>query len=632
MKKLVVNLLLCILFAAGAISAPANETVNVEDSGKESLVPLADPFILLDGNVYYAYGTHSDRGIEVYKSYNLKEWEYVGLALDKTGSYGDKWFWAPEVYKINGKYYMYYSADEHICVATSDHPDGPFRQQVMKPMLESEKAIDNSLFIDDDGTPYLFFVRFNDGNNIWVAELEKDLMTLKLNTLHPCIHVSQPWEKALGRVNEGPFVIKRNGVYYLTYSANDFRSPDYGIGCATTTNIMGTWTKYADNPVFQKPVGLVGVGHHALFTDKNGKLRVVFHAHHDSTQVHPRCMYIGSVSFKKESGADKLKIAPDYLTPVLIKHPVLTGKDTARFYKNPVVDRSLPDPSVIKGDDGYFYLFATEDIRNMPVFRSRNLVDWSFVRTAFTDATRPRFVDGGGLWAPDINKIGDKYVLYYAMSKWGGEWQCGIGRAVSDKVEGPYKDLGKLFISSGIGVQNSIDPCYVEDNGKKYLFWGSFHGIYAIRLSNDGLSVYDGARPQQVAGTAYEGVYIHKRKGYYYMFASTGSCCDGLKSTYETVVGRSKTLMGPYVDKNGRPMMKNHHVTLIHRNGAFVGTGHDSEIVTDRSGNDWLLYHAYRTADVDAGRVLMLDKINWKDGWPEVATDSPSLISKIPDL
>lgn len=79
----------------------------------------------------------------------------------------------------------------------------------------------------------------------------------------------------------------------------------------------------------------------------------------------------------------------------------------------------------------------------------------------------------------------------------------------------------------------------MEDNGKKYLFWGSFRGIYGIELSGDGLSVRDGAKKKQVAGTAYEGTYIHKRGDYYYLFASIGSCCEGLKSTYTTVVGRS---------------------------------------------------------------------------------------------
>ena len=298
-------------------------------------------------------------------------------------------------------------------------------------------------------------------------------------------------------------------------------------------------------------------------------------------------------------------------------------------YSNPVIDYSLPDPSIIKGEDGYFYLYATEDIRNLPIHRSKDLVNWEFVGTAFTDATRPDFDPEGGIWAPDINKIGDKYVLYYSMSVWGGEWTCGIGCAVSDRPEGPFKDCGMMFRSNGIKVQNSIDPFYIEDNGHKYLFWGSFRGIYARELSEDGLSLKSGSSPVQIAGTAYEGTYIHKRGGYYYMFASIGSCCEGLKSTYTTVVGRSTSLFGPYLDKKGQSMMDNHHEILIHKNDSFVGTGHNSEIVSDNAGTDWLFYHAVSVANPD-GRVLMLDKVDWIDGWPSVEGNSPSVKSEKP--
>ena len=298
-------------------------------------------------------------------------------------------------------------------------------------------------------------------------------------------------------------------------------------------------------------------------------------------------------------------------------------------YSNPVIDYSLPDPSIIKGEDGYFYLYATEDIRNLPIHRSKDLVNWEFLGTAFTDENSPDFEPNGGIWAPEINKIGDKYVLYYSMSVWGGEWTCGIGCAVSDRPEGPFKDCGMMFRSNGIKVQNSIDPFYIEDNGHKYLFWGSFRGIYAIELSEDGLSLKSGSSPVQIAGTAYEGTYIHKRGGYYYMFASIGSCCEGLKSTYTTVVGRSTSLFGPYLDKKGQSMMDNHHEILIHKIDIFVVTGHISEIVSDNAGTDWLFYHAVSVANPD-GRVLMLDKIDLIDGWPSVEGNSPSVKSEKP--
>ena len=314
--------------------------------------------------------------------------------------------------------------------------------------------------------------------------------------------------------------------------------------------------------------------------------------------------------------------------PEPAEEPVVEAKST---YRNPVIDYSLPDPTIIKADDGYFYLYATEDIRNTPIHRSRNLVDWEEIGTAFTEETRPTFEPKGGLWAPDINYVDGQYVLYYSMSVWGGEWTCGIGVATSDKPEGPFIDKGPLFRSKTIQVQNSIDQFFMEDNGKKYLFWGSFRGIYGIELSGDGLSVRDGAKKKQVAGTAYEGTYIHKRGDYYYLFASIGSCCEGLKSTYTTVVGRSDSLFGPYTDKQGRPMMENHHEVLIHGNDAFVGTGHNSEIVTDDRGNDWVLYHAV-SREHPTGRVLMLDRIRWRDGWPEVEGASPSLEAEAPEF
>lgn len=303
---------------------------------------------------------------------------------------------------------------------------------------------------------------------------------------------------------------------------------------------------------------------------------------------------------------------------------VTTNSDDILKYRNPVVNYSLPDPTVIKVENGYFYVYATENIRNTPIHRSKDLVNWELVGTAFANETRPNFEPKGGLWAPDINFINGKYVLYYSMSVWGGEWTCGIGVATADKPEGPFTDHGKLFRSNEIDVQNSIDQFYIEDKGRKYLFWGSFRGLFVIELADDGLSIKEGSVKKQIAGTAYEGVYIHKRNGYYYMFASIGSCCEGLKSTYTTVVGRSDNLFGPYLDKNDKSMMDNNHEIVIKKNEKFVGTGHNSEIIKDKNGNEWMLYHAVSVENAN-GRVLMLDQIKWNNGWPYVEGGSPSL-------
>lgn len=292
----------------------------VERAADGAPVPLADPFILLHGDTYYAYGTIADNGIAVYVSDDLLAWRQVAdnpLALHQDDSWGERWFWAPEVFEVNGTFYMYYSADEHICVATSTSPLGPFKQREKKPMIEGEKCIDNSLFIDDDGKPYLFFDRFNDGLNIWVAELEDDLMTVRAETMTPCIHVSQEWEEVWPRVNEGPYVLKHEGKYYMTYSANSYESQSYGIGYASADRITGPWIKYEENPILQKPGDLVGVGHNAIFTDKDGVLRVVFHAHRSETSIHPRYMNISTLSFVEKEGGVVMHIDQDYFTPVL---------------------------------------------------------------------------------------------------------------------------------------------------------------------------------------------------------------------------------------------------------------------------------------------------------------------------
>lgn len=301
-------------------------------------------------------------------------------------------------------------------------------------------------------------------------------------------------------------------------------------------------------------------------------------------------------------------------------------------YNNPVIDESLPDPSVIKASDGYYYLYATENIRNVPIYRSVDLINWRMVGTAFNDRTRPQMVPKGGIWAPDINYINGKYVMYYSKSTWGGEWECGIGVATADRPAGPFTDVGKLFISSEIEVQNSIDPFYFEEeDGSKYLFWGSFRGIYGIQLSDDGLSIKPGAEKVQIAGTLTEGTYIFKRDGYYYLFGSAGTCCEGLNSTYRVVVARSTNLLGPYVNKSGRPALENNFMLVMQKSNKVVGPGHNSEIIQDDAGQYWMLYHGFDAADPDGGRKVYLDQILWdKDGWPMVRNRIPSSVADVP--
>ena len=270
--------------------------------GGKSQIPLADPYILLEGDTYYAYGTHDASGIRCYSSTDLRTWKDEGQALNKANTTETQWFWAPEVYHVKGKYIMYFSANEHLFAATADSPKGPFKQvgsYQMESLIGDEKCIDSHVFIDEDSTAYIFFVRFTDGNCIWQAKLSDDFITPIAGTLRKCFAATQSWELKMGKVNEGPNIIKNGKRYYLTYSGNDYRSQDYAVGYAYTTNIAtGTWTKYTSNPILRRWDDLVGTGHHSLFYDKEGILRIVFHAHNSTENVHDRLMYIGTMAFR----------------------------------------------------------------------------------------------------------------------------------------------------------------------------------------------------------------------------------------------------------------------------------------------------------------------------------------------
>ena len=307
-------------------------------------------------------------------------------------------------------------------------------------------------------------------------------------------------------------------------------------------------------------------------------------------------------------------------------------------YQNPVFEPVLADPTVIRVGDN-FYAYGTEDnwgeeggYHLIPVLKSDDLVRWQYQNDAMT--TKPNWKPKGGIWAPDVTQVGDKFWMYYSFSTWGDP-NPGIGFAISDSPEGPFLDHGPVFFSEEIGVKNSIDPFFIEEKGKNYLLWGSFHGLFLTELSPDGKKAV--GTKIQVAGNHLEAVYIHQKDGYYYLFGSAGTCCEGAKSTYRVLVGRSKNLTGPYVDSKGDDLMdgKSGDLVLKGNGGAtgVAGPGHNAEIITDDQGQDWFLYHGMDlgNAKLKNGtnrRALYLDPISWIDGWPVVLNLQPNLNSQ----
>jgi GH43 family beta-xylosidase len=302
-----------------------------------SVLPdIADPYVLYYQGTYYLYGTttnwsNTSNGIKVYTSKDLVNWtEHEQLALNKADSWGNDRFWAPEVREKDGTFYMYYAVEERLAVATSQSPLGPFVQEVKQPMHPDIGEIDAHVFTDDNGKRYMYFVRFNNGNEIWAAELNDDMKTIKEDTLKFVIKPTQEWElsqkRPVASINEGPFVIKHNGTYYLTYSGNHFESPDYGVGYATAPTPMGPWTKYAYNPIMKSNSVVPGAGHHSLIYSPDGsELFMVYHTHYNVSTTEPRKLAIDRVHFvPQESGPDAMEVWGPTITPQLMPSNVST--------------------------------------------------------------------------------------------------------------------------------------------------------------------------------------------------------------------------------------------------------------------------------------------------------------------
>ena len=294
----------------------------------KGLVPdCADPYILNYDEKYYLYGTGGKRGIRVYQSEDLSSWSEAvgannGFALDSADVWGDHSFWAPEVYHLNGKFYMFFTVMSRLAIAESDSPLGPFVQKEKKPLHLDIPEIDSHLFVDTDGKKYLYFVRFTGGNEIWMAEMLDDMSGIKEETLTRCFGVSESWEKTksepVARVTEGPFMLKHNDLYYLFYSANHFKSQDYAVGYAVSESPFGPFRKYENNPVLVSDgKNIFGTGHHSFFNAISGQMYIVYHSHKSGKSVQPRTTCLDRCDFEQDGDnkPDKFVVYGPTTTP-----------------------------------------------------------------------------------------------------------------------------------------------------------------------------------------------------------------------------------------------------------------------------------------------------------------------------
>lgn len=301
-------------------------------------------------------------------------------------------------------------------------------------------------------------------------------------------------------------------------------------------------------------------------------------------------------------------------------------------YHNPTGPFGFGDVTVVTVD-GIYYVYGTETPEDViPIARSADLVNWTYIGAALESQPDWRN-DDAGVWAPDITYYNGEYRIYYSYSEWGSTNNPGIGLATSDTPEGPFTDQGPVFRESDLGMTNCIDADFNVIDGTPYMVWGSWYGIHGVELTGDGTDYVPGTT-FHLAGDRREGGMILEENGYYYLFYSTGHCCQGYDSTYEVEVGRSDSFFGPYYNQNGtdlRDLNENHSGrAVLTGTDRFIGPGHNTAI-QDNNDDWWMIYHVEAT-ETRAGRTLLVDRIQWdSNDWPVVACDgAPSTVSPMP--
>jgi arabinan endo-1,5-alpha-L-arabinosidase len=289
------------------------------------------------------------------------------------------------------------------------------------------------------------------------------------------------------------------------------------------------------------------------------------------------------------------------------------------------------DPStVIQCKDRYYVFYTGQGILSKS---SSDRVFWSpgppvFENPpAWTTNAVPGFT--GLFWAPDVLYFNNQYHVWYAVSTFGSQVSA-IGLVTSptlDPADSAYKwtDQGPVIASTNGSPYNTIDPSFTWDNsGNLWMAFGSYwNGIYIVQLdAATGLRIAPNSPATQLAyNSSIEASYIFRRGGYYYLFADWGSCCSGVNSTYNMRMGRSTSVTGPYLDRNGIEMVDNGGTLFQEATGKFTGPGHVG--ILSINGAQWLSYHYY---DANAWApqygaygepALALVPLSWTpDNWP----------------
>ena len=302
----------------------------------------------------------------------------------------------------------------------------------------------------------------------------------------------------------------------------------------------------------------------------------------------------------------------------------------------PTEETIVHDPVAIQVN-GKYYMFCTG--RGISMFSSEDLKEWKHEAPVFSE--KPKWTDdvvpdfGNHIWAPDITEFEGKFYLYYSVSVFAKNTSA-IGLVINETldVDSPnykWEDQGIVVQSiPNRDLWNAIDPNLIfDEEGTPWLSFGSFwEGLKLVKLSSDLKSI---AQPQEwetiarrersfeiadsnPGDAALEAPFIFKKGDWYYLFISWDLCCRGEESTYKVVLGRSKSVKGPFLDKSGKSLFNGGGSLVVEGNENWYGAGHNSVYAFD--GKDYMFFHAYDAED-GAKPKLKIKELSWENGWPK---------------
>ena len=291
------------------------------------------------------------------------------------------------------------------------------------------------------------------------------------------------------------------------------------------------------------------------------------------------------------------------------------------------------DPALIHDGNAY-YLFATgqSDNHQLSAWRSPDGTQWEELPSPIQAQPWARtYVPAATIyWAPDIVQAGDGYRLYYSVSTFGSN-QSAIGMAMSKSMNPAspdygWRDMGLVYQSSVSDNFNAIDPnVFIDEHGRHWLSFGSFwSGLKLIELDGEtgkpatGVALHALAQRPDVPDHAIEAPFIFARDGYYYLMASIGHCCRGVRSDYKIIIGRSRAVTGPYLDKDGTPMLSGGGTIIAEAKDGdqFKGPGHPAHLRRS-GGQDFIVFHAYDTRQ-NGRPTFQMGAMIWTEGWPTI--------------